>query len=74
MSYKRRHEIERVATKIQSVIQEASLLGPAEKCHWVISMRVDKRLKPFSSQISPAAIELLSKPIPLSIPFRISAC
>lgn len=33
MSYKRRHEIERVATKIQSVMQEASLLGPAEKCH-----------------------------------------
>lgn len=29
MSYKRRREIERVATKIQSVMQEASLLGPA---------------------------------------------
>lgn len=33
MSYKRRREIERVATRIQGVMQEASLLGPAEKCH-----------------------------------------
>lgn len=29
MSYKRRREIERVATKIQNEMQEASLLGPA---------------------------------------------